>query len=150
MEPYTHIYICMYICMHVFINVCMHAQFCLTLLDPMDYSPPGSSVHGIFQGILEWAASPSSRGSSHPCVPWLEHTSLVSSAFIGGFYTIEPTEKPHKFIRYVTLFTFQNSFLWFCLFSAIFFSLLHFMYVNINKFINICLYKYIYVFKYIL
>ena len=33
------------------------AQSCLTLSDPMDYSPPGSSVHGILQaGVLEWGA----------------------------------------------------------------------------------------------
>ena len=31
------------------------AQLCLTLCDPMDCSPPGSSVHGIFQArVLEW------------------------------------------------------------------------------------------------
>ena len=36
-----------------------------TLCDPMDGSPPGSSVHGILQaGILEWVAVPSSGGSS--------------------------------------------------------------------------------------
>ena len=33
------------------------AQLCLTLSDPMDCSPPGSSVHGIFQAkVLEWGA----------------------------------------------------------------------------------------------
>ena len=33
--------------------------------DPMDCSPPGSSVHGIFQaGILEWVAISFTRGSS--------------------------------------------------------------------------------------
>ena len=33
------------------------AQSCLILWDPMDYSPPGSSVHGILQvRILEWEA----------------------------------------------------------------------------------------------
>ena len=33
------------------------AQSCLTLSDPMDYSLPGSSVHGIFQArVLEWSA----------------------------------------------------------------------------------------------
>ena len=33
------------------------AQSCLTLIDPMDYSLPGSSVHGIFQArVLEWGA----------------------------------------------------------------------------------------------
>jgi len=33
------------------------AQSCLTLCDPVDYSPPGSSIHGIFQArVLEWVA----------------------------------------------------------------------------------------------
>ena len=42
-------------------------QSCLTLYDPMDCSPPGSSVHGILQArILEWVAIPFSRGSSNP------------------------------------------------------------------------------------
>ena len=42
-------------------------RLCLTLCDPMDCSPPGSSVHGIIQArILEWVAMPSSRGSSWP------------------------------------------------------------------------------------
>ena len=41
------------------------AQSCSTLCDPMGYSPPGSSVHGIFQSrILEWVAIPFSKGSS--------------------------------------------------------------------------------------
>ena len=42
-------------------------QSCLTLCNLMDCSPPGSSVHGIYQArILEWAAMPFSRGSSQP------------------------------------------------------------------------------------
>ena len=41
------------------------AQLCLTLCDPMDCSPPGSSVHGILQiKIMELVAIPFSRGSS--------------------------------------------------------------------------------------
>ena len=33
----------------------LFSQSCLTLCDPMDSNPPGSSVHGIFQArILEW------------------------------------------------------------------------------------------------
>jgi len=33
------------------------AQSCLTLSNPMDCSPPGSSIHGIFQTrVLEWGA----------------------------------------------------------------------------------------------
>ena len=40
---------------------------CLTLCDPINSSPPGSSVIGILQTrILEWVAMPSSRGSSQP------------------------------------------------------------------------------------
>ena len=47
--------------------VCSFTQSCLTLCHPMDCSPPGSSVHGIFQArILEWVAVSSSRGSSRP------------------------------------------------------------------------------------
>ena len=43
------------------------AQLCLTLCDPIDYSLPGSSAHGIFQArILEWVAISFSRGSSPP------------------------------------------------------------------------------------
>ena len=42
-------------------------QSCLTLCDPMDCNPPGSSVHGILRArILEWVAIPFSRGSSRP------------------------------------------------------------------------------------
>ena len=41
------------------------AQSCPALYDPTDCSPPGSSVHGIFQTtILEWVAISFSRGSS--------------------------------------------------------------------------------------
>ena len=37
-------------------------QSCLSLSDPMDYSLPGSSVHGIFQArVLEWGAIAFSR-----------------------------------------------------------------------------------------
>ena len=40
-------------------------QLCLTLGNPMDYNPPGSSVHGILQArILEWVAVLFSKDSS--------------------------------------------------------------------------------------
>ena len=43
------------------------AQSCLTLWDPMDCSPPGSSVHGVLQArTLEWVDTPLSVGSSPP------------------------------------------------------------------------------------
>ena len=57
----------------------MHAkslQSCLTLWDPINYSPPGSSVHGILQAkILEWVAISSSRG---PSQLYIKETSLMS------------------------------------------------------------------------
>ena len=47
---------------HVYVLV---AQLSLTLCDPMDCSPPDSSVHGILQAeILDWVAISFSRGSS--------------------------------------------------------------------------------------
>ena len=50
-----------------FDSLCMHAkspQLCLTLCNPMDCSPPGSSVHGILQTEkLEWVAMASSISS---------------------------------------------------------------------------------------
>ena len=53
-----------------------------TLCDLMDCSPPGFSVHGIFQArILEWVALPSSRGSS---LPGIEPASFMSPALAGG------------------------------------------------------------------
>ena len=75
-------------------SACMLAQSCLTLCDPMDCSPSGSSVHGIFQAkILEWVATCSSRGSS-PARNQI-HVSCVSC--IGRhILTVEPPGKPHS------------------------------------------------------
>ena len=78
--------------------LCVHVQSlqsCPILCDPMDYSPPGSPVHGILQArILEWVASPFSRGLSPPRY----QTSISCTA--GGFFTAEPLGKPFKF--YIT------------------------------------------------
>ena len=51
---------------HVCVCMGLVAQLCLILCDPIDCSPPGSSLSmGIFQArILEWVAISSSRGSS--------------------------------------------------------------------------------------
>ena len=47
--------------------VCLVAQSCLTLCDPINCSPPGSSVGGILQArMLEWVAIHFSRGLSQP------------------------------------------------------------------------------------
>ena len=60
--------------------------------DPMDCSPPGSSVHGIFQArILEWVAFSSSRGAS-----WVRDPTFNScvSNIAGRFFTTEPLRNP--------------------------------------------------------
>ena len=58
------------ICFLNMCSICVCAKLlhsCPTFYHPMDCSPPGSSVHGIFQGrILEWVAMPFSRKSSLP------------------------------------------------------------------------------------
>ena len=67
------------------------AQSCLTLCNPMDCSPPGSSVLGILQaGILEWVAIPFSKGSSR-----LRDQTRVS-LIAGRYFTTEP---PRKFLH---------------------------------------------------
>ena len=79
---------------------CMNAkllQSCLTLCNPMDCHPWGSSVHGIVQArILEWITTPSSRGSS-PSKDWT--LVFCGSCRAGRFFTAEPTREvlsPHK------------------------------------------------------
>ena len=50
-----------------FCHCCLVTKSCLTFYNPVDYSPPGSSVHEILQArILEWTAISFSRGSSRP------------------------------------------------------------------------------------
>ena len=72
--------------------VCLVSQSCPTLCDPMDCSPPGSTVHVILQArILEWVAIVFSRGSSQP----RDRTcASVSPAPTGGFFTTAPPGKP--------------------------------------------------------
>ena len=73
---------------YVCISVCvLVTRSCLTLCDSMDYSPLGSSVHGILQArILEWVDSPFSRGSSQPRDwTWV-------SCIAGRFFTIWATK----------------------------------------------------------
>ena len=63
-------------------------QSCLTLCDPMDCSPPSSSIHGTFQArILEWVAISSSRGPSDPGIK------PTTPALVGQCFTTEPPGK---------------------------------------------------------
>ena len=74
------------------------AESCLTLSNPMDCGPPGSSVHGIFQArVLEWGAhhiacfSGDSRYPEvrrHGCTAWVSHLQtqpLLSLSFSISF-----------------------------------------------------------------
>ena len=59
------VYVCVCVCARARARICAHAQSHLTLCDPTDCSPLGSSVHGILQErIREWGALPFSRESS--------------------------------------------------------------------------------------
>ena len=73
-------------------------QLCLSLCDPMDCSPPGSSVHGILQArTLEWVAISFSRGSS-----WPRDWTWVS-CIAGRFSSSEPQGKPFLFVKYIII-----------------------------------------------
>ena len=64
------------------------AYLCLTLCDPMDYSPPSSSVHWILQArILEWVAIPISRACSRSR-DWIQVSRIA-----GRFFTIWATRE---------------------------------------------------------
>ena len=70
------------LCVYMYV-LCLVAQLCLTLCDPMDYSLPAPLSIGILQArILEWFAMPSSRGSFQP----RDQTQV--SQIAGGFFTV--------------------------------------------------------------
>ena len=72
-------------------------QFCLTLCDPLDCNPPGSSVHGIFQArILERVAMPSCRGS-------FQSGDRSHVSWQGGSLLLAPPGKPSFYHKYYIL-----------------------------------------------
>ena len=87
---------CVCVCTRVYVCVCTRVRVCvhsvLTLGDPMNCSPPGSSVHGIFQArILEWVAIFFYRGSSQP----RDRTGISCISYVGRqvfFFTSWATE----------------------------------------------------------
>ena len=78
--------------MHSYFHVYVPAQLlqlCPILWNPLNHSPPGSSLHGFLQaGILEWIAKFFSRGSSLP------RDQTPVSCIPGRFFTDEPLGKP--------------------------------------------------------
>ena len=79
--------------------VCLVTELCPTLCDPMDYSPPGSSVHGTSQArILEWLSFPPPGDlPPQPPAPGIKPASPVSAALQEDSLPAEPLGKP---IRY--------------------------------------------------
>jgi len=71
-------------------------QPCSILCDPVDCSPPGSSVRGILQArTLEWVAISFSRGSSPP----RDQTQVFCIA--GGFFTVWDTREAQFYLNVV-------------------------------------------------
>ena len=64
--------------------VCLVAQFCPTLWDPMDCNPPGSSLHGILQArILEWQARIPGKSTPLPSPAELPDPGIESESLAG-------------------------------------------------------------------
>ena len=78
------------------------AQSCPTLCNPMDCSPPGSSVHEIFQArVLEWGAITFSTY----CVKVTSITSLLRAFILKGFWIL-----PNAFSTYIEILVWFLSF----------------------------------------
>ena len=86
--------VCVCVCMcktYACVYVCSVTELCPNLCDPMDCSPPGSSVHRILQArILEWVAISCSRISSRP------RNRTQVSCIAGRVFTTWPTRKALK------------------------------------------------------
>ena len=86
-------------------KACVHAklfQSCLTFCNPMNHSPPGSSVHGILQArILEWVACTLPRDLPDPGI---ELASLKSPALADRFFTTGATWESQSIHRDVNFF----------------------------------------------
>ena len=85
-------------------SLCLWVCFCYVLacptlwVDPMDCSPPGTSVHGVSQArVLEWAAISFSRDLLHPGI---ELKPPASPALVGRFFTTEPPGKSTLIVFY--------------------------------------------------
>ena len=71
----------------------------LTVCNPIDCSLSDSFVYEVLQArILEWVATLSSRGSSNSGI---EHTSLMSPALAGGFFTTSATWEAHIYVYHI-------------------------------------------------
>ena len=82
---------CNYLC--VCVLYAKSFQSCPTLYDPVDYSPPDSSVHGILQAKIQGSIATSS--SKDLPDSGIEPKSLMSPALAGGCFTTSITWEAH-------------------------------------------------------
>ena len=86
-------------------------HLCPTLCYPMDFSPPGSSVHGILQArLLEWVAIPFSSDLGNPGIE------PGSPALKMDYLLFEPPRKSILY-KYLHIYMYLSLFLEFLLFS---------------------------------
>ena len=89
------------------------AQSCPNLSDPMDCSPPGSSVHGIFQSrVLEWGVIAFSISRSKAAFPAFSHVMLrllVWGLYFESHWLVRNTHYRVLCIRYLYSFPFLCS-----------------------------------------
>ena len=86
---------------------CSVAKSCLTLCDPMDCSPPGSSFHGIFQARI-WSGLSFSSPGNHPRIKLMSPASQVDSLAPG--YLESPIQCYDHFVNQIYCWLIPNSF----------------------------------------
>ena len=70
--------------------MCSVTQSCPTLRDPVDCSPPGSTVCGIFQARIDWSGLPCPPPGDLPN-PGIKPKVVKSPALVGQFFTTSAT-----------------------------------------------------------
>ena len=84
------VYVCMCVCVSVYVPVHAHTPSYPTLCNPMDCSPPGSSVLSWQEYWSGWPFPPPGDLPD----PGIKSRCLASPALAGGFFTTEPLGKP--------------------------------------------------------
>ena len=97
--PYIYIPCTVHVCAKSF-------QPCPTLCNPMDYSPPGSSVHGLLQQAY-WSGLPCPPPGDRPD-PEIKSMFLVSPPLAGVFLPLTAPVKPLLALHYLIYFVYQT------------------------------------------